>query len=82
MDKTTILLPKALRKSAAKRAAALGISLGELIRRKLHDEVASQQTKGKATDPIFDHFEKLVRKGGVKDASLNHDSYLYDNDSK
>jgi hypothetical protein len=82
MDKTTILLPRALRKNAAKLAASLGISLGELIRRKLLEEVANSQTtdqsNSRSKDPIFHNFQDLISNGGVKDAASNHDKYLYE----
>ena len=77
MDKTTILIPKSLRVKAARRAKLLGISLGELIRRKLLEEISDHEVK-EALDPIFHDFDKLITKSGVRDTARNHDRYLYD----
>lgn len=78
MDKTTILLPAELRRRAARRAAAKGISLGELIRRKLLEEVAADQDTARSQDPLFRDFDELLSKGGAADAAAQHDRYLYD----
>jgi|GEM_PF-1361143 len=78
MDKTTILLPTQLRKKAAKRAATLGISLGELIRRNLTKEVQVGEASPRSSDPIFDDFDALVLKADKTDVALEHDRYLYE----
>jgi hypothetical protein len=73
MQRTTILLPDDLRRRAEREAKALGISLSELIRRKLAqpEQEASQQR------PRF--FTRKPWSGaGPSDTAINHDSYLYE----
>jgi hypothetical protein len=71
MHRTTILLPDELYKSAGKEAKSLGVSLGELIRRRL--SVAEPAVK---TLPAF--FERRPWSGEAPaDLSANHDQHLY-----
>lgn len=72
MHRTTILLPNELRRSADREAKALGISLSELIRRRL----AADGGAGKTERPRF--FARQPWTGqGPSDTVANHDNYLY-----
>lgn len=72
MHRTTILLPDELRKSAEREARTMGISLGELIRRRLRP-----RTKRLASDqPVFFAREPW-KDGGPADLSVSHDRHLY-----
>jgi hypothetical protein len=72
MHRTTILLPVELRRKADREAKTLGISLSELIRRRL-DAGCGQQTEAK---PQF--YSRPPWPGpGVFDTAANHDAYLY-----
>lgn len=81
MDKTTILLPRKLRLAAQKRAKQFRISLGELIRRKLEEEVQQPLPESeRSKDPMFAGFDALgIWEGeGPSDMATNHDAYIYD----
>ena len=72
MHRTTILLPPELRRKADKEAKALGISLSELIRRRLggNDEEETEKR------PRF--FTRQPWQGaGASNVAANHDDYLY-----
>lgn len=72
MHRTTILLPPDLRRKADREAKALGISLSELIRRRL-SAGDSQESEAK---PSF--YERQPWQGaGAHDSAANHDPYLY-----
>jgi hypothetical protein len=72
MHRTTILLPNELRRRADREAKALGISLSELIRRRL----ATDQEPAVAERPRF--YARLPWTGpGPSDTAANHDAYLY-----
>lgn len=72
MHRTTIMLPEELRRRASREAEALGISLGELIRRRL----AATLDEDKAELPRF--FTRAPWNGpGPSDVALRHDDYLY-----
>ena len=72
MHRTTILLPNDLHRRAGREARALGISLSELIRRRL----AADEVVERAERPRF--FARQPWTGqGPSDAAANHDSYLY-----
>ena len=72
MSRTTILLPDGLRKQASQEARALGISLGELIRRRLKEGGKSKEP----ARPAF--FERQPWMGsGPDDTAAKHDDYLY-----
>jgi hypothetical protein len=71
MHRTTILLPDELYKSAGNEAKALGVSLGELIRRRLSKAGPNDQTR-----PAF--FSRRAWRGEAsEDLSANHDQHLY-----
>lgn len=72
MHRTTILLPNELRRSADREAKALGISLSELIRRRL----AADKEESSTERPRF--FSRQPWTGhGPTDSAANHDTYLY-----
>lgn len=72
MHRTTILLPKELRRRADREAKALGISLSELIRRRL----AADSDTPVPERPRF--FTRQPWTGqGPADTAANHDIYLY-----
>ena len=72
MHRTTILLPEELRRRAAREARDLGISLSELIRRRL----ASSSVPEGAERPRF--FAREPWSGPeADDVAANHDEYLY-----
>lgn len=74
MHRTTIMLPPDLRRKADREAQALGISLSELIRRRLGGE------SGGETDDLPKFFTRQPWQGaaGPSDVAANHDAYLYD----
>jgi hypothetical protein len=81
MHRTTILLPVDLKASAEAEARQQGISLGELIRRKLGKPSKSKKAKSRRDDPLFRYYASEesripVGKDNVTDAALNHDKYL------
>ena len=72
MHRTTILLPPELRRKADREAQALGISLSELIRRRL----SGGESMEPAVRPRF--FSRPPWQGsGASDTAANHDQYLY-----
>lgn len=72
MHRTTILLPNELRRRADREAKSLGISLSELIRRRL----AADERQPDAERPRF--FSRQPWTGqGPSDTAANHDTYLY-----
>ncbi len=73
MHRTTILLPRDLHRDAEKKAASLGISLSELIRRQLTAGVGGGP---KAKTPRF-FLREPWRDAGASDVAANHDRYLY-----
>lgn len=71
MHRTTILLPEDLYKAAGQEARAQGVSLGELIRRRL-----ASMTRRESPGQTF--FTRSPWTGEApSDLSLNHDHYLY-----
>lgn len=72
MHRTTILLPADLHRRAEREARSLGISLGELVRRRL----AGPEPPAEAGRPRF--FERQPWAGaGPDDTAAGHDRYLY-----
>lgn len=72
MHRTTILLPSDLRRMADQEAKALGISLSELIRRRL----SAGQLIEPNIRPRF--FSRPPWQGaGASDTAANHDHFLY-----
>lgn len=72
MHRTTILLPTDLHRRAEREAKALGISLSELIRRRL----AADGEPATSERPRF--FSRHPWTGtGPTDTAANHDDYLY-----
>jgi len=72
MHRTTILLPEDLRRKAEIEARTLGISLSELIRRRIASS-PQQQTASRAA--FFTR--KSWVDSGPTDMADNHDRYLY-----
>ncbi len=70
MHRTTIMLPRALHERAAARAAARGMSLGELIRKLLEAET----TEAAGDDPLFLDARTFA---GPADLAASHDDQLY-----
>lgn len=72
MHRTTILLPEDLHRAAEQEARRMGLSLAELIRRRLRPALRDDQ----AEVPAF--FSRAPwRDGGPADYSARHDEYLY-----
>ncbi|CAN5489996.1 hypothetical protein BH20VER3_BH20VER3_07310 [soil metagenome] len=76
MHRTTILLPVALRREAENVARAQGMTLSELIRRRLKAVVAAKGDSRRARDPLF-RPGHLVGGKGLGDVARRHDDYLY-----
>lgn len=73
MHRTTILLPPELRQAAEREAREMGVSLGELIRRRLRPALKKQEPQ------VPGFFTRVPWTGsGPRDLSANHDKYLYD----
>jgi hypothetical protein len=71
MHRTTIMLPADLRRKADREAKSLGISLSELIRRRL-----SEGGGGEDIRPRF-YARQPWQGPGPSDLAANHDQYLY-----
>ena len=75
MDRTTIMLPQALKARASRRASKLRISLGEFIRRSVEALLRADTSLG-GEDPLLNDEE--VYSGAVPDSlSEDHDRHLY-----
>lgn len=81
MHRTTILLPPALRREAENVARAQGITLSELIRRKLAAAVAARAGNRRQRDSLF-RPARLIESRGAADLSARHDDYLYGTKAK
>jgi len=73
MKRTTIMLPPDLKTRAERQARALHISMGELIRRALEEELA---TDAGETDPFFSD-RAVYEDEGPDDLAARHDDALY-----
>ncbi len=71
MHRTTILLPEELKAQAERQARKEGLSLSELIRRRL-----SESTRP-AGEPASFFSRKPWSGGGAVDLAEHHDDYLY-----
>lgn len=76
MHRTTILLPPALHREAEIVARQRGITLSELIRRKLTAAVGAKATSARSRDPLF-RPGRLIEGKGPTDMAVAHDHYLY-----
>lgn len=75
MERTTVMLPPKLKLRAKRKAKAMGISFGELVRESLAAGLLAGNG-GKKRDPFFG--DCAVWQGKTpSDLSLNHDEYLY-----
>jgi hypothetical protein len=72
MHRTTILLPEELHRAAEQEARRMGLSLGELIRRRLRPALKKTQAEA----PAF-YTRTPWREEGPGDYSVQHDKYLY-----
>jgi len=71
MHRTTILLPERLKRDAERRARKEGLSLSELIRRRLAEDTDDPKAR-----PAF--FERAPWAEPVpQDLASRHDDYLY-----
>ncbi|MFP4358632.1 MAG: hypothetical protein ACLFSZ_09395 [Puniceicoccaceae bacterium] len=72
MHRTTILIPDQLKHDAERRARREGLSLSELIRRRLAEDMDAPENR-----PAF--FERVPWDGPApEDLSSRHDEYLYE----
>ena len=76
MIRTTITFPEELKRSATLLAGRRGISLAQLIREALADQLEKEQV-GRSRDLLFE--DKAVYRGAAPtDGVLQHDEYLLD----
>lgn len=75
MHRTTIMLPLEVHERATRYARAHNMSLGELIRDSLANELAD--TAANERDPLFAD-EAVYAGPAPRDLSVAHDRYLYD----
>jgi hypothetical protein len=75
MHRTTVMLPSELKNSAQHRAEEMGISLGELIRKLLENELRGTTQERRAADPLFT--AGIFTGPAPTDLAENHDDYLY-----
>lgn len=79
-ERTSIVLPPALKRQAVAHARRAGISFAEFVRRSLRESISAKASSAKRRrkrDPLFD--DVAVYTGPVPaDLSVNHDKYLYD----
>ena len=76
MHRTTLMLPSDLKIRAQERARALGISLGEYVRRALESELEESRTDERAADALFSD-DAVFDGQGPADLAAEHDRYLY-----
>ena len=76
MHRTTLLLSEELRREAQNLARRQGITLSELIRRKLATSVATKSKNALAGDPLF-RPARLMISHEESDVSARHDDYIY-----
>ena len=75
MKRTTIMIPEDLKIRAARRANAVGISLGGFIRESL-ERALNSDSKVALDDPYLS--DNSVYEGNIPaDLAQNHDKYLY-----
>jgi hypothetical protein len=75
MKRTTIMIPEDLKIRAARRANAVGISLGGFIRESL-ERALNSDSKVALDDPYLS--DNSVYEGEIPaDLAQNHDKYLY-----
>ena len=77
MERTTIMLPKELRKAAASFARQRNISLAELIRLSLSDVLKRKQKDFNTDGGLYGLMLDAIEDDGVRDLAENHDKYLY-----
>lgn len=76
MQRTTIVLPPALKAKAMRTARERGISFAELVRRSLADAIQAHPFDSAYSDPLL--ADSAVHDGDApSDLSSAHDGYLY-----
>lgn len=76
MQRTTIMLPYALRLEAQRLALEQGVSLGELVRQALLDLLRNRRSGSADVDPLF--ADSAAWDGDAPmDLAADHDRYLY-----
>lgn len=75
MHRTTIMLPEELRNRAMKKAAEMGVSLGELIRDSL-DRLLRPSEHSAGDDPLFSD-DAVFTGESPEDLAAEHDRHLY-----
>jgi hypothetical protein len=79
MERMTVMVPKDLSVRARKKAKALGISVGELVRESLVEKLCTGNAE-RRKDPFF--ADRVVFHGKTPpDLAANHDKYLYGDDA-
>ncbi len=76
MKRTTVMIPEDLKIRAARRANAVGISLGEFIRESL--EKALKSNPNNFLDDPFMNDNAVFEGETPVDLALDHDKYLYE----
>jgi len=75
MKRTTVMIPEDLKIRAARRANAVGISLGGFIRESLERALKSDSNVA-LDDPYMS--DNIIYEGDIPvDLTQNHDNYLY-----
>lgn len=78
VQRTTIVLPLSLKRSAVEAARHASISFGEFVRRAVRKELAEAASRGSGCrkDPFLDN--PPVYRGSVpKNYARDHDKFLY-----
>jgi hypothetical protein len=80
MERTTVVFPAGLKKRAMKIARRQRVSFSEFVRQAVEHAVPAPRKRWKGKDPLWS--DVPVYDGPVPaDISINHDKYLYDEDS-
>ena len=75
MERTTVMLPRELKRRSTIKSKELGISFGEFVRLSLTDELTRHNPV--ECDPLFE--DSAVYHGAAPaNISRNHDEILYD----
>ena len=80
MNRTTIMLPHALKVQVMRQARKKGISMGQFIRDAIAAAITRQdELESQGADPLLTDDE--VFSGSVpEDLSIHHDKFLYEKD--
>ena len=80
MKRITIMLPEDLKIRALRKANILGLSLGGFIRESLELSLRSNKSGQLSEDPLFTD-DAVYQKETPRDLAVNHDDYLYGDQS-